>query len=363
MHPLRPLKKTLLALVVALIAALTAPLGAQTRVTRDAEVRATPDGNVVAEVRSGTSWRAGASRGGFTLVTLQGWVESSRFAGRADSFPQSIGGSSGLRLREQPTLEGRILGEFRGGAGFHVIERRGNWARVRRDAWIASGSLARAAASSSPSGTAAGTGAKPSAKPESRVESKAESKAESRSESTAGAETDATEVAPAGALRAGVGTTLRRSPTGDAIGRLEAGAVVQPLARDRGWVRIRVEAWVPDSLLTPADTSYGAHITAADLRLDPEGHKGKVLRWAVEIVGLQTADPLRRDMRPDEPYLLAMGPGTENAILYIAVPPALLEEARALAPLSKVFVTARVRSGRSQPTGAPVLVLISIIKR
>lgn len=353
MRQLRPPQKTLLALVVALTSALAVPLGAQSRVTRDAEVRATPDGNVVAEVRNGTSWKVGASRGGFTLVTLQGWVESSRFAGRADSFPQSLGGSQGLRLREQPTLEGRILGEFRGGAGFHVIERRGNWARVRRDAWIASGSLERSRAA-----TAAATEAKQSSKPESRSDSKPGARSAAEAAPDAG-----TEGAPAGALRAGVGTTLRRSPTGDAIGRLEAGAIVEPLARDRGWVRIRVEAWVPDSLLTPADTSFGATITAADLRLDPEGHKGKVLRWAVEVVSLQAADPLRREMRPDEPYLLAMGPGTENAILYIAVPPALLEEARALAPLSKVFVTARVRSGRSQPTGAPVLDLISIIKR
>jgi hypothetical protein len=58
-----------------------------------------------------------------------------------------------------------------------------------------------------------------------------------------------------------------------------------------------------------------------------------------------------------------MGPSGENAMLYLAVPPALLAQAKAIPPLSTVTVTARVRNGRSQPTGAPVLDLISIMKR
>ena len=83
----------------------------------------------------------------------------------------------------------------------------------------------------------------------------------------------------------------------------------------------------------------------------------------MQVVGLQTADPLRRALQPDEPYLLAMGPSGENAILYVAVPPHLLEEARRLTPLAQVMITARVRNGRSQPTGAPVLDLLSFIKQ
>ena len=42
---------------------------------------------------------------------------------------------------------------------------------------------------------------------------------------------------------------------------------------------------------------------------------------------------------------------------------ARLAEAKGIAPLTNVTVTARVRNGRSQPTGAPVLDIISIIKR
>jgi hypothetical protein len=81
------------------------------------------------------------------------------------------------------------------------------------------------------------------------------------------------------------------------------------------------------------------------------------------VVGLQTADPLRRDMARDEPFLLAMGPTGEDAILYIAVPPELLAQARAIPAMERVLLTARVRTGRSNPTGAPILDLVSVIRK
>jgi len=144
---------------------------------------------------------------------------------------------------------------------------------------------------------------------------------------------------------------------------LAPGAIVESRGRDRGWVRVRVEGWVPESLFVPADTSFGAGISAADLRLDPAGNKGRLIRWEVQVVALQTADPLRRDLARDEPFLLAMGPTGEDAILYLAVPPSLLTEARAIPAMDRVLVTARVRSGRSAPTGAPVLELLSIVRK
>lgn len=319
--------------------ALTAPLGAQSRVTRDAEVRATPEGNVVATVEAGTSWRTSGARGGYTRATLEGWVDASRLAGKRDTFPASIGGSGTLRLRAEPSLNARILGVFEAGAGVRVLERKGDWSRVRRDGWILSTAIGAAPPASAPAASA-----KPATDP--------------------GAEPPAA-IAPArdGALRTAAALPLSLAPGAPSFGSLEPGTVVEPVVRDRGWVRVRVDAWVPESLLVPADSSYAATLTAADLRLDPEGLRGRIVRWKVQVIGLQTADPLRRALAPDEPYLLAMGPAGENAILYLAVPPSLLAEAKGIAPLTNVTVTARVRNGRSQPTGAPVLDLISIIKR
>jgi hypothetical protein len=332
------LLRSLSAILVMLSA--TSALDAQRRVTRDADVRSSPDGNVVAMVRSGTTWDTGTSRSGWTLVKLEGWVSSTRFAGARDTFPESIGGSSTLRLRSAPSLNGRILGEFQPLAGIRVVERRGTWARVQRDAWVQSTAMVRARpAAATTAAAAANTPA-----------------------------TDSVAAVPApvtapGRLRSDRVIQLRAAPTGDTIGRLEPGAVLDPVARDRGMVKVRLEAWVAESLLTPADSTLGSDFSAADLRLRPEEFKGRTLRWDVQVIALQRGDGLRKDLATDEPYLLAMGPGSENAVLYVAVPPSLLEEAEGLSPLAKVLITARVRNGRSQPTGVPVLELVSIIRR
>ena len=340
------LLRTLLLLILAAV-----PLSAQSRLGADTDVRSSPTGNPVATLKAGTSWSTGTTRNGHTLVSIQGWVESSRFAGPRDSFPQSIGGSGTLRIREEPSLDGRILGEFRGGAGLRIVERRGSWAKIRRDAWIPAGSFTTAAAR---------TPARPTTPAPAATRPSAST---SRTESTT-AEPPAPSSAPLeGGLRADAPASLRTAPGGAAVGELAQGTVVEPLARDRGWVKIRVDAWVPESLFVPADTSYRAELTAVDLRLDPDGTKGRVVRWEVQVVGLQRADPLRRDLQPDEPFLLALGPKGENVILYIAVPPALLNEAKALPSMQSVILTARVRTGRSRPTGAPILDLLSFVRR
>ena len=161
-------------------------------------------------------------------------------------------------------------------------------------------------------------------------------------------------------------TTLRDAPDGERhLAQVPAGqgTVVTPLARDRGWVRIRVEGWVPEADLAPADSALRVSLSAADLRADPRGARGRVVRWDVEVLALQIADPLRRDLAADEPYLLARGPGAENALLYLAVPPSLLGAARALPALTPITVTARVRNGRSEPVGVPILDLQTITRR
>lgn len=150
-------------------------------------------------------------------------------------------------------------------------------------------------------------------------------------------------------------TVLRTAPEAATVGELRGGATVEVIAHDRGWVRVRTEAWIPAAGLVPADTAFRARLSAADLRADPDGTRGKVVQWTVQFLALQTADPLRQGMADGEPYLLARGPGGENALLYLVVPPSLLGTARALDPLVNIAITARVRDGRSEPVGVPIL--------
>jgi hypothetical protein len=157
-----------------------------------------------------------------------------------------------------------------------------------------------------------------------------------------------------------VPSVLRDAPSSTSVGELNKTANVEVIAHDRGWSRVRIEGWVPDSVLAPADTSFRANLSAADLHADPVGSRGKMVVWSVEFLALQSADPLRHGLADDEPYLLARGPNSENALLYLVVPPSLMGTARALQPLSKLSVTARVRDGRSDPVGIPILDLQTI---
>ncbi|HXB27994.1 MAG TPA: hypothetical protein VNV25_24910 [Gemmatimonadaceae bacterium] len=166
-------------------------------------------------------------------------------------------------------------------------------------------------------------------------------------------------------LVAGSGNVvLREAPEGHALAMLGAGTPLTAIARDRGWVRVRVEGWVREDSVQISNGSTGS-LSAADLRVDPKGAKGKTVRWDVQVLALETADFLHRDLSPDEPYLLARGPGSENTLLYVAVPPSMLAAAKTLAAAAPVSATlvATVRVGRSEPVGVPVLDAQSIARR
>jgi len=174
----------------------------------------------------------------------------------------------------------------------------------------------------------------------------------------------AQEPAPHTATRS---TPIRTAPvtgaaTTPAVGQLAKGATVDVIARDRDWVRVRLEGWVRESDLTVADSTLRP-LSAADIRSDPAGARGKLVQWHVEAVALQTADPLRTGLQQGEQYLLALGPGPEKTLVYLAVPESLLPVARTLPAMAPVTITARVRDGRSEPAGVPILDLQSLTKR
>ena len=90
-------------------------------------------------------------------------------------------------------------------------------------------------------------------------------------------------------------TVIRTAPSdtpAPAVGQVNKGSTVEILARDRGWVRVRLEGWVKESDLIVADSSLRP-LSAADVRSDPAGAQGKLVRWQVQTVSLQNADALR----------------------------------------------------------------------
>ncbi len=345
----------------------SSPLGAQAALVADATVRSAPGGSVIAVLKQGTTVTVGAARGSEVYVTFTGWIDGSKLGGARDSFPIQLTGNIAMRLRSAPSMQGAILGEVRPGAGLHELGKRASWSNVRRGGWVEARTLPRDAAKP----VAAARPAAPPAKAPVRTPAPTPTPAPAPKQAApaqeqAGAPPDSTAVIepiPDGALRVAKVTAMRSAPNGIVRGQLAAGTIVTPLARSRGWVRVRAEVWVPEKDLVPTDPSFGATYSAADLRADPEGTRGKTVRWEVQVLALQRADPLRRDLAQDEPYFLAKGPGSEDALIYLAIPPSLLGEARSVQALARILVTARVRTGRSQPVGIPILDILSFSKQ
>lgn len=314
-------------------------------VTASAELYAMPGARALATVRRGAVLAVDSVRGDFVRVVLEGWLSAALIGPARDSFPLTVRSGASGRLRASPAADGVIVAELRGGMGLDEVRREGSWVRVRRQGWLRSRLLSRPAATS-----AAGEPG-PGPQDGARVPL---SPAAATSEPLAD---DGTMLTPTAE------TPLAASPDGERIGELAPGARATITGREKGWVRVRVEGWARERDFSVADSALRGSLSAADLRADPQATHGRLVHWNVLILAHQTADPLRRGLENGEPYLLAQGPGRENALLYLAIPPSLVATASDIPDLAQVTVTARVRHGRSEPVGVPVLELLTLVRR
>lgn len=342
-------------------------LAAQSTVTSHTALRDAPKGSAVAEVRSGATVAPTASQRGWSKVTLEGYLHRSVVGGHRGSYSISVKADGGALLRATPSKSGRVLALVADGTGLTKVSTRGDWIRVRRTGWLVTSSLH----SSAPQVAARKAAPSKKVTPRKSVASTTVARhpapaSPSAGDSTAVAEGD---VAPDSATQAVTAlalerrTTLYMAPDAGSLGTIDSSARVTAVARDRGWVRVQVEGWVRAQDLGPSDSTVLTMISAADLRAQPDRYRGQVVRWVVQKIAVETADPLRKGMAPDEPYILARGPGQENSLLYLALPPSLVDQAKRIDPLAAITVTARVRSGRSEPSGVPLLDVLSITAR
>lgn len=343
-------------------------LAAQSTVTSQTALRTAPNASAVAQVRPGASVSTGTTEHGWSKVTLDGYVHRSVVGGRRGTYSISVHADGGAFLRGTPSRSGRVLALVADGSGLTKVSTRGEWIRVRRTGWL----IASALHASEPNvaarkrETPKKSSARRAAKTSTTVARQAPPATKASGDTTAVAEGDVTPdsaTQAATALALAKRTTLYAAPDAGTLGTIDSSARVTAVARDRGWVRVQVEGWVRAQDLGPSDSTVLTTTSAADLRAQPDRYRGQVVRWVVQKIAVETADPLRKGMAPDEPYILARGPGQENSLLYLALPSSLVDQAKRIDPLTAITVTARVRSGRSEPSGVPLLDVLSITAR
>ncbi len=287
------------------------------------------------QVIGGTAVRAGEAQQNHTQITLEGWV-----------FRSSLQASlrDGHTLAIKPTLEnlrlapnGHVIARLVQGFALDEVERSGAWVHVRRQVWV------RTAALGGQASVAVAPGRSPLPRP--------------TRASTAQEPPQSVDPRRAIARRR---IELFRAPDSTAIGSLEAGQPVRITARAGEWVRIEAQAWVRENEIRLTDSAILTGLSAAELRGAPAEFRGKLLRWTIQFLSLQTADELRPDFQPGQRYILARGPAPEYAFVYIIVPPERLADVQKLEPLASVQIVARVVNGRSQYLANPILELVEL---
>lgn len=331
-----PTGSRLALLLIVLSGATATPLAAQTvRVTVPEEnFRKEPQAssaNRLATVLEGATLAVEERRGRWLFAELEGWVWApSVDTTDRDGFDLVVSKTGGENLRRAAEADAQRVAVLMQGMLLDSLEARDGWIRVRRGAWIWSGSTAETApASAAPAG------------PE------------------AGGDTPAPPPLPDRIVVGESPAGLLVSPDGDTAAVALPGADMEVVARQGGWTRVRLEGWVWEPGTLPPDSAGDAEFGVADLRSNPEQFRGRRVEWTLRFVTLQRAEAIRTDFYEGEPYFLANPPARGRDLVYVAVPPELLPAVEALSPLETIEVVARVRTGRSQ-TGVPILDLIAL---
>ncbi|MGV3707310.1 MAG: hypothetical protein ACO1Q7_00605 [Gemmatimonas sp.] len=353
-------------LLIPLSAAAAQKKGDKVRVLSGSAMRAAPGGQVVGILSRAFEGPVEMVEGNAVRLRINGFVSEGtvRLEGNRSRGVVSGKGDEGATLRTGPAEKEPSLATLMRGAVIFTGARSGGYVPANRVVWVDKSRLAsfsgpqRSATRKEPAAPARPSAPKPVAPLPSRV---------AVADTAVPAPKPASpqpSLLPSGLppMQLMTGSPLRVAPGGDIISTIPSGTVVTPLASENGWTRVRVEGWLPNKDLVDASAKAAGELSAAEVRADPAGTKGRTVRWTVEALSYQTGDDLRRELT-GTPYLLARGPGNERAILYLAVPDSLVATARALAPLTTVTVTAKVRNGRSQPGGVPILDLVELIRR
>ncbi len=331
---------------------LPTSLTAQTtaRVRTAENLRQTPNGTILGRLGPGTPLTVVARKGSWMEIDFEGWMWTRSLQKiDQDGFDLVVSASGGENLRAGPS--GERLGHLVRGALLQEVERRPGWLRVRRRAWIWAASVTVAAAPKPAAAT----------QPNRPEQDSAEDPAPGPDTVPGGGDAAAN---PRGFLRIGShGAAILTSEKGDTVAMGRPGAELEVLSRDGQWARVRIEGWTrlgADDTVRAGPTAVDTTLTPADLTRDPTAYHGRLVAWTLRFIGLEHAEKVRTDFFEGEPYLLTRFGDAGGPFVYVAVPSGKISEVEGLAPLEKLKVTGRVRTGASALTGTPIIDLLTL---
>ncbi len=313
-----------------------APLPAQAvgpgRIGTEAEFQKEPNGTALGRLMVGTGVTTLSRKGNWAEVRFDGWLAAKALRDdRRDGYDVAVALAAGSTLRAAAG-NGATVASLRAGALFKRLETKGEWVRVQRSAWILQSALKAADTKPTPAPPAAVVTAP-----------------------TVPAGADTTPKA-AGTSTLGSGTTLSTTSGGAPVATFEVGVPATVLERKGGWAKVQIEGWVREGSLGEGTPDGGP--SAADIRANPDRYLGQTVEWTIQVLAIQKADELRPEIPPGQPYVLARGPIPETGFVYLIVSAKEAEQFRALEPLAKVRIRATIRAGRSRFLPTPVLTFV-----
>jgi hypothetical protein len=322
---------------------------------------------VLGTLRSGAAVTARGARSGWVEVTLEGWIfERSVKRDVRDGFDLGVAADGGENLRAEPN--GRVLARLRYGTLLERIAARGDWVRVRRNGWAPRAAVERevetaqapnrrdqAAVESRRQRAGAGGGRRERAAVARRDSLPPDT---SRSLSPVLASARPVEESRVQVTRS---TPLHAAPDAAEMGTLQPGVAGRVLGKAGDWMRIQFEGWVRAGDVGPPSEGAVVGVSAAELRAEPARYVGQLVEWRIQFIAVQEADELRSELPAGRPFLLTRGPLPEPGFVYVILPPGEAERFRALPALQELVVHVRIKAPRTKYLTTPVVELASVV--
>jgi hypothetical protein len=356
-----PALRRLPACVTALALAFGAPLAGQQRVA-PTSVRKAPAGVILADLPSPATLTVSGNQGRWAEVTLDGWIYGRSIrADRRQGLDVVVSERGGENLRAEPN--GAVIARLRYGALLDRIEARGDWVHVRRRGWVPRSALDAPMTARARPPAAARTVTPPAYREmaEQKADTQPKKKAAVASPQAPAQAPPPSGSGSGDQVELTRGSELRVTPDGAAVGTLAPGAAARVLARSGDWARVATEGWVRDADLRASSSGALAGVSAAEVRANPDRYVGQVLDWRLQLVSIQRADELRPEMPAGQDYLLTRGPLPEPGFVYVTISDADRKRFSSFGPLAELTLRVKIRAARSRYLATPVAELVSIV--